>query len=88
VALNRFPIVYINDDVDDPDDLFDDEDFIRTLVRYVKNGTVYDNAKVCIRVVVEEDSWVHIDKEYQLNEKITKEEYGKIVGTGMGDVGE
>lgn len=86
VALNRFPIVYINDEVDGADGLFDDDDFKRILLRYVNNAIVFDNASVCVRELTEgADGWQHQDSTYVLNEKITKQYYGEFVKSNMGD---
>lgn len=86
VALNRFPIVYINDDISNADDLFADIDFKNIIMKYISNTTVFNNAKVCARAVADDEGeWTHADTEYILNEKITNDEYGEYVKSNMGD---
>lgn len=86
VALNRFPIVYINDEADGADGLFDDEDFKQILLKYITNEVVFDNASVCVRELTDsDDGWHRRDSTYVLNEKITKQYYGEYIKSNMGN---
>ena len=49
VALNKYPIIYIDDE--DVDGIFDDEELQNALAKYIKNQVTHDSAKINIRTI-------------------------------------
>lgn len=73
VALNKYPIVYVNDCGEDQ--LFDDKELCDAIGKKILSKRVYDNAKICVRCIDEE--YNIRDLLYILRDKINLEFDGK-----------
>lgn len=49
VAINNFPIIYISEE--SVEDIYDNEDLIEIVRKYIKNKTTYENAILSIRTL-------------------------------------
>lgn len=77
VAINKFPIIIIDDCEDITkycDDFGNNEFMLKMVKKHVKNETTFDNAKIYLRFFDETNEVIE-DKIIVVNEKITKEQW-------------
>lgn len=72
VAINPFPIIYINDGT--PDDILNEAELIESIRKYIKNSTTYNNAILNIKSLTDDLSEVETNS-FVLKDRVSLEEW-------------